>query len=431
MKIDIDKDKLLKVFIFSFILFSFWFVRSIIEVQDDYKNRMYYDFKNYKEEIEKLNEKLFGILVIEEYDNSKNNFFINDDVLIGFEKSKLDAGKMRDRTYFHDYQHLYRRVNIVMDNVLEDGIINKEEYEYINMLYDYNEIIINEFNKILSSINGDFEYKKVKKDIAKVYDEFSIKADEVLNTINYSELKDFNGEDFSGFNYQRAEDFVVETFSKVVPGQSLNYNNKNDLNNEMLIFTTHAEGEELDIRIQNQSPQYKVKYNKQSKEVEIRLIGAIIPSMRLTEEELDSIAQEIISKFNYKGYLFDRKIVYDSYDGKLSSIEYTYKNKIDDVYDQQQEIKLELEYFGFVRELYIVDNDNKVVEFNFINSQEIINKINEEAVVKELIKFINVNGEEEYLVQIIYEGINYDIVFDGNNGNIKKYKRTFKWFNHR
>lgn len=414
-----NNDKL--VIIILILAFIFVIYRnSDLKLGEDYRSRMYYDLKNYVREIEELNEKLSGILITEDYTNINEELYINDEILIGFERSRNDAGRIGNFDYINDYDDIYRRFNDNVGNISQDGITNSSEKEYINTLYDYNAELINIYKDILESSYGrgkDTDEKKIINRITKAYNEFSNKADEILDTEYYSILKKYKG-DFSNLDFERIEKLVDDIFSKVVPGRLLNYNNKADINSDKFIFTTHEDGEKMDTGTVYQVPQYRIEYDKVSREIYLRLTGGIIPMYGLEEEEVDSIAQDILERLNYEGSLYERTV--DNFNiPQLSSITYSYINKIDDIWDQQQKIKLVLDSYGLVHELHMQDRDDDK-DLYFVDIKEILGKIHKEAKVNDIYRVKNIDGEAEYIVKLSYKGTNYDLVFDGVSGNLKR-----------
>lgn len=409
------------IFIFIFVIWN-----PDLKISEGYKSRMYYDLKNYVSEIEELNEKLSGILITEGFDHLDKELYINNEILRSFERSKIDAGRIGNFDYTNDYDDIYRRFNDNIVNILYDETTSNSEKEYINTLYDYNTELISDYRGILESLHGrgkENGEKRIINKITKVYNEFSNKADEILNTEYYSMLKDYKG-DFSNFDFNRAEKFVDDIFSKVVPGQILNYNNKADIYADKFIFTTHEDGEKMDTRTVYQVPQYRIEYDKEGREVYLTLVGGTIPTYVLKEEEVDSIAQDILERLNYEGFLYERTVSNFNIP-QLSSITYSYINKIDDIWDQQQKIELVLDSCGFVQELRIVDRENAEGLY-FVDIKEILSKIHKEADVNNIYKVKNIEGEAEYIVKLTYKGTNYNLVFDGGNGNLKKSDRVEK-----
>lgn len=399
--------------------FTYLKLNPSILVSLDLKDRMYYDLKSYKEEIENLNYKLASSNITNNYD--LNKLLINDKVLINFEKSKNDAATIGRYSLSYDYDDIYLRYNEIIIYALENGI-SESEQDYINTLYDYNVELIHEFNRLFEPLNSsDNTRQKFYKNIINIYKEFSITADDILNTEDYSNLKSYKG-DFSEFDMVRAEKFVMDTFSMVVPGRELNYN-MDDLYDDSLIFSTHAEGNNIDTKIRYREPQYEIKYDKKSREVYIRLVGSIIPSYFLKEEEIDIIAQDIVAKLNYKGSLIDKTVSNIGIPG-LSSINYTYTNKNDDVWDKQQDLSIELDSYGLVRELHIVDSD----DFTniYVDITDIIERIKEKADINDIYKIRNTIGELEYIVNITYKGTYYNIIIDGTTGELKSLEASVK-----
>lgn len=416
MKKKNEKLKILTIVLIALVIHFFLKLNPSCLVSSDLKRRMYNDFKSYESEIENLNKKLTSIIIANEYDINK--LLINVEVLNNFSKSKNNAASIGGYGLRYDYDDIYLRYNENIQAILEDGIINDTEQVYINTLYDYNGEIIKEFNNLLQPINNSRNntIQKSYKNIINDYLEFSASADEILNTKNYKVLKDYRG-DFSNFDLIRAETFIKDVFSKVVPKRELNYNNINDLNADSLIFTTHENGDDIDTGTIYEEPQYRIEYDKKSKEVYLRLTGKVIPSYVLEEEEIDSIAQDLIAKLNYKGVL-NEKTVSNISVPQLSSITYSYTNKTDDVWDKQQDLNIGLDSYGLVRELYIIDSDD-YMNIDFIDINKTINHIQKKAEINDIYKIRNISGELEYSININYKGTDYNMVINGITGEFK------------
>ncbi len=415
-----NNDKLVIIILILFFVLTIY-RNTGYKLGEDYRKRMYYDLKNYVSTIEELNEKLVGILITGNYANLNEELYISEEILRDFERSKSDAGRIGNFDYTNDYDNIYMRFNYSINNILQDGITSNSEKEYIDTLYNYNTELISQYKNILESIHGKFgdnSEKKVINKIIKVYNDFSNRADEILHTEYYSMLKDYKG-DFSDFDFKKTEKLVDDIFSKVVPERILNYNNKADIYADKFIFTTHEDGEKMDTGIVYQVPQYRIEYDKAGREVYLTLVGGTIPTYVLKEEEVDSIAQDIIRRLNYEGFLYERTVSNFNIP-QLSSITYSYINKIDDIWDQQQKIKLVLDSYGLVRELYMMDRDNDDRALYFVDIEEILNKIHKEAEINDIYKVKNIDGEAEYIVKLTFKGTNYELVFNGENGNLKK-----------
>lgn len=76
-------------FIYIILILAFIFIiyrNPDLRIGENYRNRMYYDLKNYAEEIKGFNEKLSGALIIEDYDYFDKELYINNEILINFRK---------------------------------------------------------------------------------------------------------------------------------------------------------------------------------------------------------------------------------------------------------------------------------------------------------------------------------------------------------
>ncbi|WMJ77312.1 MULTISPECIES: hypothetical protein [unclassified Sedimentibacter] len=386
-----------------------------ILVSSEFKERMYYDFKSYEEEIEGLDEKLSSIIIANEY--NPNKLLLNVKTLNNFVKSKNNAARIGKYSLSYEYYDIYGRYNDNIEYIFQDGIINTSEQEYINNLYDYNKEIIQEFNIIMEPLNReDYTSRQFYKNIINIYEEFSLNADEILNGENYSMLRNYSG-DFSDFDTGRAEKFVKDIFSKVVPGRRLTYNNMDDLNDYRLLFATYDAEEEINASAINNDPQYVIEYDKRSSEVYLRLVGRVTPTYVLKEDEVDSIAQDIIKRLNYQGDLYE-KTVSNFNIPQLASIKYSYINKKDDVWDKRQDMELELDSYGLVIQLHIFDNDGNV-KLDFIEISDITTLIQKQADINDIYKTRNIDGELEYIINVNYKDTDYNLIIDGTTGEFK------------
>jgi len=228
-------------------------------------------------------------------------------------------------------------------------------------------------------------------------------------------LRNYSG-DFSDFDTERAEKFVKDIFSKVVPGRRLTYNNMDNLNDYRLLFATY-DAEEVNASAINNDPQYELEYDKRSNEVYLRLVGRVVPTYVLKEEEVDSIAQDIIKRLNYQGDLYE-KTVSNFNIPQLASIKYSYVNKIDDVWDKRQDMELELDSYGLVIQLHIFDSDGNA-DLDFIDISDITSLIQKQADINDIYKTRNIDGELEYIINVNYKDTDYDLIIDGTTGEFK------------
>ncbi len=383
-----------------------------ILVSSEFKERMYYDFKSYEEEIEGLDEKLSSIIIANEY--NLNKLLLNVESLNNFAKSKNNAARIGKYSLSYEYYDIYGRYNDNIEYILQDGIINTSEQEYINNLYDYNKEIIQEFNIIMEPLNReDYTPRQFYKNIINIYEEFSLNADEILNGENYSMLRNYRG-DFSDFDIERAEKFVIDIFSKAVPGRRLTYNNMDNLKDYRLLFATY-DAEEVNASAINNDPQYEIEYDKRSNAVCLRLVSRVVPTYVLKEEEVDSIAQDIIKRLNYQGNLYE-KTVSNFNIPQLASIKYSYVNKTDDVWDKRQD--MELDSYGLVIQLHIFDSDGNA-DLDFIDISDITSLIQKQADINDIYKTRNIDGELEYIINVNYKDTDYDLIIDGTTREFK------------
>ncbi|ABR47987.1 hypothetical protein Amet_1817 [Alkaliphilus metalliredigens QYMF] len=431
---NINTKKIAYFLIYLLILGGIFYARNNFDRQDRFNSRMYYDFQDFGRAVEELNDDLLRILVLEDLDFPREKSFINRNALLNFQRSKGYAADRGRYQSYHEYQVLYNQVNTVIDNILMDGSISPSEEGYLKALYNYSEALIHEYRGILGNLYDEWhheELKRLQKNIVAIYEDFSTQADILLKSEEYSFLQDYRG-DFPEANFSRAKAFSEENFSKIISNQSLDFDNKDEEHMDKFIFSTHV-GRDSTLIYENNDPfhnaTYQVEYHKDSKEVTLTLRRAVVPPKEYTEEELDALAEEILSPLDHIGFLYKRKVNFMLDDGGLSSITHSYIEKIDGIYDEQRKIQLILESSGLIREFYIVDHDNVEMTPPSISKEEILQQINPEAVIKEIFKVRNLEGEIEYEVHFTYGDTSYGAIFDGDSGELKYTGRNMRKYN--
>ncbi|QXM06454.1 hypothetical protein [Crassaminicella indica] len=398
------------------------------------KDRMYNDFEAFGVELENFNDELSNILVLKEHRFNKEKVFINKNIVWNFHLSNCDARSIGKVRYHGDYEcdWMYYDVNDVIQNILYDGKITPSEEKYLKNLYDYTDHLIKEYRIIVKDVRSKWDYenkKKLKKRIVDIYNDYSKNAQDLLESKQYSFLKIYKG-DFKDLDVEKAKGYCKEVFSKIVPDQTLKYQEEDDMIQEEYIFKTYEEGnsykDTFAVKKDKPDVDYYVTYNKKTNKIVIIATGwRVSTTKKYTQDELDQIAKNIMMKFNKEPYCCKKKGKYDE-KGNLVYMKYSYMEKNNDVYDAMKAINIELKADGRLSEFEIIYPRERKFILPTITKEEILGKINQEATIKDCIIRRNNKGEAEYVVYLIYKDTLYEAVFNGEYGNLMSYVRDKK-----
>ncbi|MBZ9625814.1 hypothetical protein G9F71_023705 [Clostridium sp. FP2] len=393
------------------------------------KSRMFYDFRNFGTELENSNEQISQILKINNYNKDKQ--LINREIVVDFSRSNSSAQHISNGKYYDDYWIMYLNVSETIKNILSDGLISPPEKKYLESLYSYNDELIKECKSILGNtykdIDIDFDNKKkLEKNIIKIYNNYSKKSEELLNTEKYSFIKeykgDFSGKNFNKLDFENAKKYCKETFLKIVKNTPLEEENSTEGNSDTYIFKTKS----LPIdSIMEDGVEYKINFHKKTKEVSIDATRFTVPNYGLTEKQLDKIAREMVLKFSNNAFRYDKKINYEK-NTKIRSIEYSYIEEINGIYDEMKKIEICLERQGLISKFKIVYPYDKKIIAPTISKEEILKKIEKGSEVIDVLTIRNTEGKTEYEVHLKQNNTVYATVFDGQKGDLKYYGKDIR-----
>ncbi|MBF8984092.1 hypothetical protein IZY60_11135 [Lutibacter sp. B2] len=412
-------------------LIVFYYGKGHVKGYDELRARMYNDFENFGTELEILNDHLSQTLVLNQHDFNKEKKFVNRNVMLNFWRSDNDAADLGKGKMFNHYTDMYLEVNDVIYNIVADEIITTAERKYLESLYTYNNELLKEYNHVVGDIRTNWDYDKIRKSekkIVKTYNDFSQKAENLLETPKYSFLKEYKG-DFKEADCESAKSYCEEVFSKLVKDQTLKYNNKDEVNTEEYVFETSLKtGLPTTLKeLQSDDVEYKVSYDKETKKVVVRAVSySTTPSIRkYTEDELDKMANDVISKFYKNASKYDKNIDYEK-GRKIDYIKYYYMEKTNGIYDETKKIEMNIEAHGLVSNLEIMHPNEQEIIMPTISKEEIVAKIDKDAEIIDCIVVRNIEGKTDYVVHLRYKDTLFEAVFDGETGNPEYYGREIK-----
>ncbi|MGH4119027.1 hypothetical protein [Clostridium sp.] len=405
----------------------FSFIKPWINYSKELKHRMSYDFEGFGTDLENANEQISQILKLNSYNKEKD--IINRQTVLNFHRSNSSSQNIGEGNSYENYFTLYLFANEVIQKILADELITSEEKIYLESLYSYNEELIVEYKSIVGTAYNGFDFgeqEKLEKNIVKIYNNYSKKSGELLDTEKYSFIKDyrgnFSGKSFNEVNVEDAKKYCEEVFSKLFKAELLQIDNSSEINEDVYIFKTKLSSKTHAIA---DDPVYSVEYNKKTKQISIYGGAFSVPNYGHTEQDLDNTAKEIILKFSDNTFRYDKKINYET-DTKIRSIEYSYIEKVNGIYDEMKKIKICLERNGLMSRFEIVYPYDEKIIAPTISKDEILKKIKSGSEVLDVLTIRNIQGEIEYEVHLKYINTIYVAVFDGQKGDLKYYGREIR-----
>jgi len=397
------------------------------------KDRMYYDFKNFGSSLEEFGSSISEILVLNNYSFDDEKEFINTAYVRNFRWADYDASDLGRKPLYGDYyDYVYLGANGVIKNILKDGKLSAKERKYLETFYNYNEELIEEYKNVLGELyykKWDYEkQKELKKRIVDIYNQYSAKADDLLNSPKYSLLKGYKG-DFEDVDFGKVKAYCEEVFSMIVKDQTLKYDNRDEINAKEYIFRTYFE-RDIGSPSFDDVVDYRVEYDKNTKEVTVSAVSYGISSRdyRYKENELDNMVDELVKEFNDNVFNYEKKITYDE-ENNIEDIRYSYIEKINDVYDEMKKIDVTIEPHGLISNFRIMYPYNNEIALPKISENNILKKINEEGEVQDIFMVRNIEGDVEYEIHLKYDDTIYAAVFNGDDAAIKYYGKKIRNYN--
>ncbi|MCT4509457.1 MAG: hypothetical protein N4A48_12020 [Tepidibacter sp.] len=422
----LSKNKIAIIIIDLLVLLSIYSSNQYFDMKNAVNENIYYNFENFKEELQGLNKNISSILILK--DNYNNKEFISRKAIRSYLRCDYMARDI-DGKHYNNNNHIYVYLNLNknIELILEDGIIDDAERQYLTILEEYNNELLKECKYIMGKLYDekvfDYDYqKKILKKIIKKQREFSKKADEILEQEKYKILIDYKLKNEVNENmkddFEQVKKYCEDVFSKVIRDDVLELNLKNNNENEYVFNTPQEEFESQNNF--HDKPKYQVKYDKSTKTIKISTVRYTMyaSDKKYNEQSLYNTAQNIVNKFSDSVYLYDKDIRYDEEENIIDEVTYRYIEKKNDIYLESNKIDITINKNKIITDFYL-GNSNKDIIPASITKKNIENKIDGE--ILEIITIANEKGKIEYEVHIKYNDIVYVAVFDGYDGSLKYY----------
>ncbi|MBB6215011.1 hypothetical protein HNQ80_001100 [Anaerosolibacter carboniphilus] len=412
------------------------YIKEYINSYDKIKNRMYSDFEGFGKSLEEFDSNLSRLLVLDNYEFSGQKEFINRNRVVSFWSSSFDAASLGKTNSYPQYLFTYLDANDVINNVLKDGRLEQNEKEYLDMLYKYNQELIDEYKNVMGILYyTEWNYEKTRElqdNIVDIYNQYSSRAESLLNSSKYNLVKGYKG-NFQDVDFEKVESYCKGVFSVLVKDQLLKYDNREELNADKYIFRTYKERDftEAEPQVFGKSlidaVDYTVEYDKKTKEVAVMAVSYSVTSQtqKYKENELDEMVNNVVNKFNTKALNYDKEVKYDD-EKNIEYIRYLYIEKSNDVYDEMKKIDVVIQAHGLISSFKIVYPYDEEITLPILTKEEIQERINKEAKIEDIFMVRNLKGKIVYEIHLNYNNTLYAAVFDGNDGTLEYYGREIR-----
>lgn len=201
-------------------------------------------YKDFGTEIDRLDENLQLL----ENKNPNSTFahsgdYVNSYVLQALFTSRYNLEKMDRRYTLGNIDFFYIDITPRLDRIMADGKISEAEHRFIKDLSAFTKNVKKIHMQHLESVDyrGETDhFKKEKifnKQISWVYNKFFFDTDLLYDSETYQFMREFEG-DYADFNYEASEKACIAIYDKLIAGEPLKYNNKNEIYKQNLIYKT-------------------------------------------------------------------------------------------------------------------------------------------------------------------------------------------------
>ncbi len=211
---------------------------------DAFKESAGQAYKDFGNEIDLLNEQL---QLLENKDSKAtvdhSRDYINSYVLQALHSSRYNLEKIDKRYTLGNVEFFYIDITPRLGRIMADGQISEAEHRFIKDLSTFTKEVARIHKLHLESVDyrGEKDYfrkeKIFNKQISWVYNKFFFDTDLLYDSETYKFMRDFEG-DYSDFDYESAEKACMVIYDKLIAGEPLKYNNKNEVHKQNLIFKT-------------------------------------------------------------------------------------------------------------------------------------------------------------------------------------------------
>ncbi|QZY53917.1 hypothetical protein [Crassaminicella profunda] len=429
-KLFVNKTHLKIIILVLLLLLGHLFYRNgkIKEYADE---RIFMDLEDSIETLGKMNDDI-GKIILDDV-VIQRDYHINNESI--FALDILDD-EIRDAYGLDLYSKWLRFVGSAdykIDCIVEDGRLNEKEKSYLKALHMYNKEVIDAYDKILGKyglneltiLNG----KHKGKNTIKIYEEFCKSTNKISRDEKYKILREYRPYEekkiVENISMEEAKEIGNKIFKKLFPEDEVVYREDTRKNESEYTFINQSSKKD-------DHNSYRIEVNKTDGDIRIWK-NVQYHTNAVSEKVMDQKGKEIAALFIDDTYNCYKKEKHYDIDNVhlIDRIDYNFIKKVDNIYDEMEEVKISINRFGAVDQLYLANPTGKVKEIikPKLKKEEILSKI-KNGVIKECILVRMRDGQLVYEVFVDLDHILYTYTFDANTGAHKAFgKSEIMYFN--
>lgn len=319
-----------------------------------------------------------------------------------------------------------KRIIWNIDDMNEKSYLTPEDKQYLKKMYKYNQRILAVYHESLKENKIDIDdFDENQRKAKKTYKDFMMKASNIVTEEEYRKLKKYrvdrenksqkkdlgiNEEKYleSSLSLEEAKGLTIDILEKLFGEKAILVEEKDIDQDEYEFDNKWQGGKEENL--------YNISIDKEYKSLSMyKRVQSVTKAH--SGEYLDEKAREIKDILVPKDYIYyERKERFD--EGKIEEIEYRFIKKTKDIYDEAQRIKIRINSFGALSNLYMSDplNNKEInIEKPKLTKEDILSKLNKED-IKHILLVKDREGDLQYRVFLDFNGEFYTYVFDADTG---------------
>ncbi len=404
-------------------VFCFRYLDSNKEMLDDYKRDLYRDFDKMETALEDVNLELFKLMTFDEgLTNAENpSKYIERSTFLDFSFSNEDVSDYLHHVGRYDYIYVYLDLGSNLDQIVSDNSISEREMDYLKSVYSYTESLIKMHKSLfMTNRNGYHNLENseaVRQGIFEIYEEFSSEAEALIHTDTYQALLDYGIDRAAEINDETRQ-FCKSVFDILQTGQDLIEDSEKSREADVYVFRTGGSNTVPGADLLDGKIEYKVKYNIETKVATVSAVSYVIPTVKLSEAEIDSLTEKVIAKTGREVSLYKREPLYDS-DDLIYAFHYIYMAKDQSIQDAYEQVDIIIEQHGIISELSMRKPENIPIEEPELTEASVLEKAGiSESEIESIELMRDKMGRLVYVMIIKFEENRYRCIFNANSGTL-------------
>lgn len=318
-------------------------------------------FLDYGKELESLQTKL-DVLMSEDTNTPKEDYYIEEKIAYYFMRDNYKTAYIINQVDYYQHVAIYRSLNDVLSEITSDGVLSESETNFLKALSSYNKALIGVHKELSGPMQhvenvGMKTINAFQNKIFHTYADFSAQAQTLLERPEFKVLDGYEG-DFSNADFNHAQTVCKALFAKVAKDQSLNFDNRDEINKRSFIFKTDEDKwNPIDgSGMMTDKIGYSVEYDKRTKMVNLSATRFSVPQTYKQEVELDRLADHQAITLDASAVFQSKNVRHDKDTAQIMSIEYCYHVENLGTTEDAKQLKITVERSGIISHVVLWDS---------------------------------------------------------------------------